>query len=194
MKHNRRNLCRVASLSMVLLLSLILQGQSSGTQPANLALHLTAYDLVNGIPNTFSFVFVNVSDHEVRVPPMSPCVLDGDAGQVILVLLFQRSYGTVTTGQGGGCGGGVGGSDMPGILERARSWTSLGRGESLTKTYKRSDLFVYEQGPGAYNFWAEYKPPEFTPEDIAALERARIDFPRQVLRSASLRFQRARTR
>jgi len=81
---------------------------------------------------------------------------------------------------------------MPGILEQAKSWRSLQPGESLTKTYKRSELFVYEQDRGAYDFWAEYRPPALTAEDITALEQAGIDFPRQVLRSAHLRFHRAK--
>ena len=190
-ENSSRNLCDVMALSTFLLFSLILQGQSSGIQKSSLELHLTAHQLINGVPDKFSFVVVNVSDHEVRVPSMSPCMGGRYSGTLVLNLEFQPS-GPPTPGKGGGCGGGVGGSHMPGILEQAKSWRGLQPGESLTKTYKRSELFVYEEGRGAYDFWAEYGPPALTAEDIAALEQAGIDFPRQVLRSSHLRFHRAK--
>ena len=184
-----RNRYSSTAVSAVLLLSLILQAQSSGTPQSNLELHLAAHQLINGVPDTFSFVFVNVSDHEVRVPPMSPCM--GDSGTLILKLEFSPSE-TAKNGKGGGCGGGA--SEMPGILEQAKSWRRLQPGESLTKSYKRAELFVFEQAPGAYEFWAEYRPPQLTAEEVSLLEQAGIDFPRQVLRSSHLRFHRGKRR
>ena len=186
----RHNLSNVTSLSTLLLLSLMLQAQSSRAQQSNVELHLTAHQLINGLPDTFSFIFVNVGDHDVRVPPVSPCMGGRDSGTLILKLEFSPTGRPPTTGKGGGCGGG--GSDMPGSLEQAKTWRTLKPGESLIKTYKRSELFVYEQDPGAYDFWGEYRPPALTSEDITALERAGMDFPRQPLRSAHLRFHRAK--
>jgi len=123
-----RNLCNVPALSTFLLFSLILQAQSSGIQQSSLELRVTPHQLINGVPDRFSFVFVNVGDHEVRVPPMSPCMGGRYSGTLILDLEFQPS-GPPTPGKGGGCGGGI--SHMPGILEQAKSWRSLQPGESV---------------------------------------------------------------
>jgi hypothetical protein len=184
-----RNPWKLMAFAVLLLFSFILQAQSSGRPGSSLEVRLNAHQLTNGVPDTFSFVFVNVGDHEVRVPALSPCMGGRYSGTLILELEFSPS-GPPMPGKGGGCGGGV--DHMPGILEQSKLWRSLKPGESLTMTYKRSELFVYEQGPGAYDFWAEYRPPALTVEDITALQQAGIDFPRQVLRSAHLHFHRAR--
>jgi len=177
-----RNPYSITGLSVVLLLSLTLQAQSK------LELHLAAHQLINGVPDTFSFVFVNVGDHEVRIPPLSPCI-GTYSGTLILKFEFSPPQ---KTGVGGGCGGGL--SEIPGILEQAKSWRRLQPGESLTKSYKRSELFVVEQAPGTYEFWAEYRPLQLTAEEMTLLEQAGIDFPRQVLRSSHLRFHRSKRR
>lgn len=120
-----RNPYNRTALIVLLLFSLILQAQSSGTPQSNLKMHLTAHQLINGVPDTFSFVFVKVGDHEVRVPPVSPCMGGRYSGTLILEL-------------GGGCGGIS--YHMPGILEEAKLWSRLQPGESLTKMYKRGEL------------------------------------------------------
>ena len=62
---------------------------------------------------------------------------------------------------------------MPGILEQAKSWRILKPGESLIKTYKQSEFFVYKYTSKIQEltiFWGEYRPPALTNGDITALE------------------------
>jgi hypothetical protein len=59
-----------------------------------------------------------------------------------------------------------------------------------TATYKRTELFVFEQAPGDYDFWGEYEPPSLTAEEVATVQHAGIDFLRESLTSAHLRFKR----
>jgi hypothetical protein len=181
-----RNLCNVTALITVVLSSLILTAQSSRTKPSSVELRLAANEIVNGVPDAFSFVFVNLGDHEIRVPPVSPCV-GPYSGTLILRVEFSPIQ-PQKSGKGGGCGGA--GSHMPGILEQAKSWGRLQPGESLTMSYKRSELNVFEQAPGAYDFWGEYQPPKLTAEEVRLLEQAGMDFPRELLKSTHLRFHR----
>jgi hypothetical protein len=90
----------------------------------------------------------------------------------------------------GGCGAGA--YHPPGILEQAKRWTRLKSGQRLALSYKRTELFVFEEAPGAYEFWGEYHPPKLTAEQVVALEDAGIDFAREPLTSVHLRFKRTR--
>ena len=49
-------------------------------------------------------------------------------------------------------------------------------GGSFTVSYKRVALSVFEQAPGAYEFWGEYHPPKLTVEEMGLLQHADIDF------------------
>ncbi len=182
-----RNLRNVGAVSVLVLLSLIVSGQISPTKQSNVELRLSAAQINHGVPDSIGFVFANIGDHEVRVPPVSPCI-GRYSGTLNLRLEFSPSRPSARTGKGGGCGGGV--DHMPGILEQAKTWRKLRPGESFTVSYKREELFVSEQAPGAYEFWGEYRPPRLTTEEITALERAGIDFPREPLSSTHLRFNR----
>jgi hypothetical protein len=154
----------------------------------SLELRLKPSQIVNGVPGRISFVFLNIGDHEVRIPFVSPCRVS-TSGVLILNLNFSPAV-PQTSGKGGGCGGGV--SHPPGILEQSKTWTRLKSGETLTRSYKRTELFVFEEAPGAYEFWEEYHPPQLTAEQVVALEDAGIDFAREPLTSVHLRFKRTR--
>lgn len=166
--------------------SLIVSAHDCAKKLPDVELQIRSGELIKGVPDTFNFVFVNNADHEVRIPPVSPCV-GRYSGTVKLRVVFSPMT-PQTTGKGGGCGGG--GSHPPGIVEQAGSWKKLQPGESLTVSYKRTELFDFEEAPGAYEFWGEYQPPQLTTEEITVLEHAGIAFPCEPLKSTHLRFNR----
>src|SRR5271157_3503646 len=90
------------------------------TGKPDLELRLVPGDLVDGVPETFTFVLVNISGHDIRMPQPSQCT--GGNGTVRLYLDFTPLRPPVTGG-GGGCGGGS--SHPPEILEQAKSWKTL---------------------------------------------------------------------
>ncbi len=149
---------------------------------ANLELRLESSDLKSGVPESFTFVFVNVGSHDIHVPQVGPC--SGDYGW----LRLQLDYKCVVDGQGfgGGCGGGMG--DGPGILGFAKSWETLRPGESLRIKESRSAMFQNQECPGRYDFWAEYTPPHLSAADVKILTDAGVDFPRERLTSNHLTF------
>jgi len=171
---------------LLVLSALTVSAHDCAKKLSDVELRITPGELIKGVPETISFVFVNIADHEVRIPPVSPCI-----GQYSGTIKLRLDFSPVTpgtTGKGAGCGGAV--SHPPGILEQAKSWKRLKPSESLTFSYKRADLFVFEEAPGAYEFWGEYQPPPLTTEQAAVLEHAGITFPCEPLRSTSLRFNR----
>lgn len=176
----------IISNCLLVLCSLALSAQSGPPAKVPIELHVKPGDLVNGVPDTFSFVFVNAGDRDVRIPRISPCV-GGRSGTVALRLEFSP-VGPPGPGKGGGCGGSV--DHPPGILEEVKSWKRLKPGESYTVSYKRVELSVFEQAPGSYEFWGEYQPPRLSAEENEILGRAGIDFASETLRSAPLRFNR----
>jgi hypothetical protein len=176
--------CNLFAVLALVLASLIVSANDCAKKPSGVELQLRSGELTKGVPGTFSFVFVNNADHEVRIPPVSRCV--GRYSGTVKLRVDFSPITPQTTGKGGGCGGG--GSHPPGILEQAKSWKKLKPGESLTVSYKRTELFDFEEAPGAYEFWGEYQPPRLTTEEIAVLEHAGIAFPCEPLKSTHLRF------
>jgi hypothetical protein len=171
---------------LLVLSALIVSAHDCAKKPPDVELRVTPGELIKGVPRTVSFVFLNITDHEVRIPPLSPCI--GQYSGTIKLRLDFSPVTPQTTGKGAGCG--AGGSHTPGILEQAKSWRRLKLGESFTVSYERAELFVFEEAPGAYELWGEYQPPQLTTEEIAVLEHAGISFPCQTLRSAHLQFNR----
>lgn len=169
-----------------LLYSLVLSAQTAEPRAPVVELRIRPSDLVNEVPDTISFVFVNAGDREVRIPPVSPC-LGHHSGTLALRLEFSPA-GPPGAGKGGGCAGWL--DHVPGILEEVKSWKRLNPGESFTVSYKRVELSVFEQAPGLYEFWGEYRPPKLTAEEIELLQSAGIDFASKSLRSTPLRFNR----
>ena len=164
------------------------QAQEPASIRPNVELLLKGGKLVNGVPDAFTFVFVNTGDHEVRLPPVSPCI-GNDTGWLLLWLEF-----TPVKPQGGGEGGGCGGSvnHGPKLMEQVKGWRVLSPGDSYQIRFPRIELFSKEQRPGKYDFWAEYRPPTFSPEDQRMLNEAGIDFPRTGLKSEHVAFRRKR--
>ena len=160
-----------------------------GTQivaKAKLELRILPAKLDRGLPKSFTFVFVNRSSQQLRMPRPTQC--SGGNGTVILRSQFKPlNTHAVPSGGAGGCGSGTGKMQ---VLEWEKSWHSLGPGESLSVNYGRRDLFNFQEDAGDYEFWGEYVPPKLTIEDISVLEKAGIDFPRTTLPSAHLNFKR----
>ena len=101
---------------LILVWPLSLSAQSTGRKkPPNVELHLSAGELVAGVPETFTFTFENVSDHEVRLPAMTPCIPGKYVARIKLNLDFTPLHPPLTGG-GGGCGGGV--SPQPNLLTK----------------------------------------------------------------------------
>src|SRR6266581_8455784 len=180
------NIRCVTAIGLLVLSSPIVSAQTSARKQSNVELRIRPSQLINGVPDTISFVFVNITDHEVSIPPVSPCI--GRYSGIVSLRLEFSPVGPRTAGKGGGCGGAV--SHLAGILEEVKSWKRLQPGESLTVSYQRSELFVFEEAPGAYEFWGQYQPPHLTAEEMTALEHAGIDSPREPLCSTHLRFNR----
>lgn len=182
---------RSIALLVVVVLPLYSQNhvpKSSIAKP-NLELRIVPSGLDKGLPKGFTFVFVNVSEHQLRMPLPTQC--NGGNGTVLLrSRLEPLNRLGVPSGSGGGCGSGdfVGG---PGVLEWAKHWKPLEPGQSLTVSYSRRDLFNFQEDAGTYEFWGEYLPPQLTTRDVSVLENEGFDFPRVSLTSAHLRFIRS---
>jgi len=167
---------------------LMLSQDAKSQKIPELKLRLEPGKLVNGVPESFTFVFVNVSKHEVRMPIPSLCS-GGIYGMVSLFLGLTVKPGPKSV-LGYGCGGGVGGSGQELTMRnQAKNWKVLKPGESLKVSVNRSKLFPNQQAPGTYEFWAEYAPPTISAEDQRALEEG-VDFPRTHLVSPHLVFVR----
>jgi hypothetical protein len=171
---------------LLALYSLVVSAQTGAPKTPVIELSIRPSEVVNGVPDTISFIFVNAGDHEVRIPHVSPC-LGRHSGTLALRLEFSPA-GPRGAGRGGGCAGLI--DHPPGILEEVKSWKRLKPGESFTVSYKRVELSVFEQAPGTYEFRGEYRPPELTADETGLLRRAGIDFASEPLRSTPLRFNR----
>ena len=78
--------------------------QPLDTKPA-VQLRLVPGKIENGLPEEFTFLFLNISDHELRMPRPSQC--SGGAGTVLLRSHFAAANPLrVPSGGGGGCGAG----------------------------------------------------------------------------------------
>jgi hypothetical protein len=171
---------------LLVLFALGVSAHDCAKKPSDIELRITPGELVKGVPRTIGFVFLNITDHEERIPPLSPCI-----GQYSGTIQLRVDFSPVTpqtSGKGAGCG--AGGSHPPGILEQAKSWRRLKPSESFAVSYERAELFDFEEAPGAYELWGEYRPPQLTTEEIAVLDHAGIAFPCRTLRSAHLQFNR----
>src|SRR5437870_2861154 len=126
-----RSIARVLTLWVVLSGMLSARG-SDDMQPLHgfvpkLELRIIASQFDRGLPRNFTFVFVNRSRHQLRMPRPTQCM--GGNGTVTLRSQFKplNTLG-VPSGGAGGCGSG---SAKMQVLEWARSWQRLEQGESL---------------------------------------------------------------
>jgi len=180
---------RTIFAGMLMGLSLTIVGFSQ-TPPAvktgNMELLLQPEDLRNGVPQAFTFVFTNTTDHDLHVPMPAIACDDSYFGAVQLELRFV-SLKPGYLGDGNGCSLGYGG--MQDILDRAKTWKVLHAGESLSLHAKKKKLLYTTKLAGTYEFWAEYTPAELSPTDKQKLKEAGIEYPQQKLSSTRLTFK-----
>ena len=178
---------RVVTIAGTLLLTPFLLAQGDSQKPvANLELRLLPGEMVNGVPQEFTFRLINVTRHNVRVPEPTVECTDSYDGYLLLRVKFTplHARGSET---GGGCAGDR--LNWPPILKRAQEWKLLPPGEAIEKTVPRAEMH-YEIGQsGTYEFWAEYYPPALEPADQQALRERGIDFPLEKLTTLRLTFK-----
>src|SRR6185503_9205223 len=133
---------RGRSIAIVLALLVAIAGTLSARdakamQPAHgfvskVELRILARQFDRGLPRSFTFVFVNRTGHQLRMPRPTQCI--GGNGTVILRSQLKplNAHG-VPSGGAGGCAAGHSGKIQ--VLEWAKSWQSLEQGESLSVTY-----------------------------------------------------------
>ena len=59
---------------LLVLSALGVSAHECAKKPSDIELRITPGELVKGVPRTISFVFLNITDHEERIPPVSPCI------------------------------------------------------------------------------------------------------------------------
>lgn len=177
----------VAAISMGICSAIT--GLALGSTPAataKLELRLQPDKVRHGVPQGFTFLLVNISDHDVRVPmPATQCD-DYYFGDIQLQLTFVPLKANFSK-PGNGCSKGYGGGQT--ILDRAKSWKLLHPGESITVHAGRKQLLYQSNRAGSYEFWATYTPANLSAADQMTLTDGGIDYPQQKLISAHLTFQ-----
>ena len=155
---------RVRSIALVLPLLTAIAATFSAQDPVGsqiavklkLELRILPGQLDGGLPKSFTFVFVNRSGHQLRMPRPTQC--SGGNGTVMLRSQFKPlNTRGVPSGGVGGCSPGL--TEKIQVLEWAKSWHLLDPGESISVSYSRRDLFNFQEDAGDYEFWAEYVPP-----------------------------------
>jgi hypothetical protein len=151
--------------------------------PREIELSLLPMDLVDGVPQGFTFVLTNVSSGDLRIPPPDiDCSNRTPHGAVRL----EKSW-TPLASQGLGLAKGVvscgGGGVYPApqltMLELTRKWTVLRPGESLRISANSSGLGYKPSSPGTYTVSAMYIPPQPSSEAQRLLFQAGIVIPQQ---------------
>jgi len=152
----------------------------------NLELRLEAEDIQDGIPQTFTFLLVNKSNHDIRVPtPAIECEDPVNDGSFWLKVNFRPSRPD-ENGFGYGCSNDR--TDRRPILDRVKTWKNLRPGESIVLKVARERLHYDCKEPGTYEFWAYYFTPTMTPSDRKVLSQTGIDFPHSQLTTTSVTF------
>jgi hypothetical protein len=160
--------------------------QPRAEEQSGLELRLQPEDVQAGVPEAFTFVLVNRSNHDVRVPmPSIECEDPPFDGNFRLKVEFKPSRPNAP-GFGSGCTNDR--MDRPAIMNRVKNWKNLHPGESLSLRVVRKRLLYRYQEPGTYDFCAHYFPPSVTLSDREALNQAGIDFPQNELTSAHVTF------
>lgn len=153
----------------------------------NLELRISLDEVVESLPQVFTFLLVNISDHDLRVhpPPIQCSAPDG------FITISIRTPKPPTIGVG--CAGDR--ANAPPILEIVATWTLLRPTEAITirvdpKSSPYRELFAHYDftEPGDYQISATYIPPYIKPADREILRNAGIDVPRVMLKSPVLAF------
>ncbi len=153
--------------------------QAPGAQQSgNMELRLQADAVERRVPQGFTFLLVNRTDHDVRVPMPTVGCNDSFNGEINLKLVFTPLK-PGQLGVGGGCACDT--FDWPPIMDRIKSWRILRAAETISLKATRNQLHYDGQQPGKYEFWGTYSPPYIDPSSQKTLQEAGVDFPRQVL-------------
>jgi hypothetical protein len=151
----------------------------------NLELRLQPERVERGVPQAFSFLLVNKTDHDVRVPiPTIECA-DSLNGDIELRLRFTPLK-PGPPDEGRGCAHDRG--DWPPIMERITDWKTVHSGDALVLHADREHLFYDDSRLGTFEFWAVYSPPSTDAADQRKLEESAIDFPHDKLRTRRVSF------
>jgi hypothetical protein len=176
-----RKIC-LFSLFVISLLNCWAAQAPSSKPTSNLEFRLQAEDLQYGLPQTFTFLLVNVSDHDVRVPVI-PIV---DCKSPLYGGIELRLKSPVGQGISRGCP--VDPLRGQSIQDRVKVWKLLHPGESMSWRAGKERALYNDETTGAYEFWGHYDPPEISPSDQAWLGLAGIDYPDNALDSAHIKF------
>ena len=181
---------RALAIAMALGLAVSAHGQMppalAAVHPAksdNLELRLVPGEMQAGVPQAFTFVLVNISDHDVRVPstPSFDC-FDNYDGTLWLRLKFTPLI-PGPLGHIFGCGGTR--VNWPPVMDRVKKWKVLHAGESFSISANKD---FDDKQAGTYEFWVNYRPPALLDGDEATLRKAGIDYPHEELSSAHVVF------
>jgi hypothetical protein len=178
---------RLRSLAITLSLSLTPYALSlalnpphaSDDKPTNLKLVLQPEDLRDGAPQAFTFVLLNITDHNLLVPahPSVNCGDNYDGSFWLEIHFTPWPFTTLSPGPPGmGWGCGVSNAHWPPALDRVKEWKTIGPGESFRITAPNDKLHL-DGKFGTYELWARYVPPYVSPGDESILRHAGIDFP-----------------
>ena len=152
---------------------------ASDEKPTNLKLLLQPEDIRDGMPQAFTFVLLNITDHNLLVPA-HPSVDCGDSydGSFWLEIHFTPwPFTPLTLGPPVGSSGCSSSRyQWPPVLDRVKEWKTIGPGESFRITAPK-DKFHFDGKLGNYELWARYIPPYVSPSDETILRHAGIDFP-----------------
>lgn len=163
--------------------------QMTGQQKTgNLDFRLRPEAVEGGVPQAFSFLLVNTTDHDVRVPMPTVECEDSFSGAIYFRVNF-KPLKPEPPGEGRGCA--FDNELWPPILDRIKEWKLLHSGEALTLNADQEHLSYDGSKPGTYEFWAVYAPPNIDPSDQKKLRESGIDFPRERLVTQHLTFSRA---
>ncbi len=173
-------------------------------QNGNLEFRILPEAVLEGMPQSFSFLLRNKTDHEVRIPvPAFKC---GDTfnGSIELNLRFTPKVPGSGSSVGSGCAGDR--INWPPITQRITEWQVLPAGYALVlkidpkvivwkiapsvdtpglnsapeHTVQRGlrSYWYDDKQPGIYEFWATYSLPFISDSDQTKLQQLGIDFPR----------------
>lgn len=172
------------SLAIVVILLVpvgVAAAQNTPVVKPDLELRLKPGKLLNGVPETFTFELVNISDHDVYFPKPKADCNSALNGSIWLQLDFtpaqfnNRGSGFVCVEDQVG---------LPAIMHRVKDWRPLHPGETISQTLDQRELHFDDKGSGRYVFWAEYHPPTIDQRDQSTLQQAGIDFPQKYLKTA----------
>ena len=152
--------------------------------PTILELRLQPEISRSNIPQAFTVLIVNKSDHDVRLPIPTPKCGDVPHGTISLHVNYKPPKDGMSVLESG-C---VNDFGYQPILDRLKSWKVLGPGESLPLMNDH----VLAQDAGVYEYWASYIPPGMPKADEDVLQKAGIDFPKSALESSHVSFTRTR--